>query len=75
MDQPATDRFVVAVKFKYGDKTYDYWCSIPVEKGQRVYVPTARGGETKAEVVEIKASSERAELLSVIGLVAEEPAQ
>lgn len=67
MDAPRT---VVAVKFKFGDKTYDYFANFPVEIGQHVYVPTAKG-ETKAEIVEIKIESERVEK-SILRLVEDE---
>jgi hypothetical protein len=51
---------IVAVKFGFSDKTYDFFSDIPVEIGQRVYVETSRG-ETKATIVDIKNESDRAE--------------
>lgn len=53
-------RTVVAVKFGFSDKTYDYFADFPVEIGQKVYVATKRG-EAKVEIVEIKTESDRAE--------------
>lgn len=63
-------RTIVAVKFKWGDKTYDYHAPFPVEVGQRVYVPVGKG-EAKGEIVEIKTESDRVEK-SILRLV-EEP--
>ncbi|MEJ8571283.1 hypothetical protein [Microbaculum marinum] len=51
---------VAAVKFKWSDKTYDYFAPFPVEVGQKVIVETRRG-ETTVEIVEIKNGSDRAE--------------
>lgn len=63
MDQIAqTSRSVASVKFKWqrGDdaKTYDYFipADLPVNVGDRVFVPT-KHGETKVEVMEIKTES------------------
>ncbi len=53
-------RTIVAVKFGFSDKTYDYFADFPVEIGQNVYVETKRG-EGKATIVEIKTESDRAE--------------
>jgi hypothetical protein len=52
---------IIAVKFKGGDKNYDFFATNPVLVGQRVFVPTSRGGETKAEVVDIKQGSDKAQ--------------
>ncbi|MET3648073.1 hypothetical protein [Phyllobacterium ifriqiyense] len=60
MEQSLNKRMIVAVKFGFSDKTYDYFSDIPVEVGQKVYVETSRG-EAKVEIVEIKDGSERAE--------------
>lgn len=54
------DQTIVAVKFGFSDKTYDYFAAFPVEVGQRVVVPTKRG-EATVEVVEIKTEGGRAE--------------
>lgn len=56
MDAPRT---VVAVKFSFGDRLYDYFADFPVAVGQRVYVPTKRG-EAKVEIMEIKTESDMA---------------
>jgi primosomal protein N' len=72
--QPETERYVVAVKFKSGDKTYDFFAEVKVEVGQRVWVPMKNGGKTKAEVVEIKAESDKAQH-AILGVVEEEKAQ
>jgi hypothetical protein len=52
---------VAAVKFRWSDKVYDYLIpdDLSVAAGQAVIVET-RNGETKAEIVEIKAESEAA---------------
>jgi primosomal protein N' len=70
---------IIAVKFKGGDKTYDFFATIPVLVGQRVWVPMRNGGKTKAMVVQIKAESDNAEH-TILGVVEEpfvpqEPAQ
>lgn len=56
----ANKRKIVAVKFGFSDKTYDYFTDIPVEVGQVVYVETSRG-EAKVTIVEFKDASDRAE--------------
>jgi hypothetical protein len=60
MTDALAQRTIVAVKFGFSDKTYDFFSDIPVEVGQRIYVETSRG-ETKATIVEIKKESDRAE--------------
>jgi hypothetical protein len=60
-DQQEAPRTVVAVKFGFSDKTYDYFADFPVEVGQKVVVPTKRG-EAKVEIMAIKTESERAEM-------------
>ncbi|MBB3234394.1 hypothetical protein [Phyllobacterium endophyticum] len=60
MSDALSEHLIVAVKFGFSDKTYDFFSDIPVEVGQRVYVETSRG-ETKATVTEIKSKSDRAE--------------
>ena len=51
---------VVAVKFGFSDKTYDYYSRFAVEVGQKVIVETSRG-EATVTVSEIKSSSQRAD--------------
>ncbi|MBZ3691027.1 hypothetical protein [Phyllobacterium calauticae] len=60
MEEAANKRLIVAVKFGFSDKTYDYFSDIPVEVGQTVYVETSRG-EAKVQIMEIKDASDRAE--------------
>jgi hypothetical protein len=60
MDESLNKRMIVAVKFGFGDKNYDYFSDFPIELGQKVYVETKRG-ETKAQIVEIKSESDAAE--------------
>jgi hypothetical protein len=73
-DQIEAPRTIVAVKFGFSDKTYDYFADFPVEVGQKVYVPTKRG-EAKVEIMAIKTESERAELaiLRIVEPVQPEP--
>jgi hypothetical protein len=59
-EQLNTERMIVAVKFGFSDKTYDFFSDIPVEVGQTAYVETSRG-EAKVKIVEIKTESDRAE--------------
>lgn len=54
------DRIMIAGRFGSSERTYDYLCPFPVEIGQRVYVPTRKGGEAKVTVVEIKMASDSA---------------
>ena len=68
MDTPRT---VVAVKFGFSDRTYDYFADFHVEVGQRVYVPTKRG-EAKVEIMAIKTESDMAEK-AILRLVEAEP--
>ena len=70
MSDALAERMIVAVKFGFSDKTYDFFSDIPVEIGQKVYVETSRG-ETKATIVAIKAESDLAER-SVLRFVAED---
>lgn len=53
-------RVIVAVKFGFSDKTYDYFADFPVELSQKVFVETKRG-EAKVQIVEVKTDSEAAE--------------
>jgi hypothetical protein len=50
---------VIAVRFKWSDATYDYFCDFPVSVGDKVVVDTKRG-EAVVEVFEIKSESDRA---------------
>ena len=63
MDAIAETPSVAAVKFKWqkDDKTYDYFipAGLEVAPGDKVIVETKRG-ETKVEIVEIKAHSDQA---------------
>jgi len=56
-----TNPTVAAVRFRWSDKTYDYFVpdGITPAVGQEVVVET-RNGETKATIVEIKPASEAA---------------
>ncbi|MER8925829.1 hypothetical protein [Mesorhizobium sp. M0859] len=54
-------RTIVAVKFGFSDKTYDYLVpeGLEVEPGMKVFVATKRG-EAKVEIFEIKTESDKA---------------
>ncbi|MER8959347.1 hypothetical protein [Mesorhizobium sp. M0701] len=54
-------RTIVAVKFGFSDKTYDYLVpeGLEVEPGTKVFVATKRG-EAKVEIFEIKTESDKA---------------
>lgn len=52
-------RTIVAVRFGKSERQYDYFCDFPIEVGQSVRVET-RHGWSRVEVVEIKATSDRA---------------
>lgn len=56
----ASQRCVVTVRFPPSVREYDYFCNFPVAQGQNVVVETRRG-EATVQVLEVKATSERAE--------------
>ncbi len=64
---------IVACKFKWSERTYDYLARFDVKPGDKVLVD-GRNGEVVVEVVEIKNESEMAEkFIKGFAPVKEEP--